>query len=164
MDKGLPDFSFADELGIVSETVADDNAKWKQYRGGTAGDIIIDNKGNGQFQSLIPLKGNLISPYFFKDSIVFLSDHEGISNLYSVSLDGSNLQKLTNHSDYYVRSLAVHNTKAIYQSGGEIFVLDLDKHVSSPKKVSILLPSIRTQIGHKPVRRRASRWAFVHAD
>lgn len=129
----------------------DDNAKWKHYRGGTAGDIIIDSDGSGQFHTLVSLNGNIVLPYFYNNVIVFLSDHEGISNLYSVSLDGNNLQKLTNHTDYYVRSLSVANGNAIYQSGGEIYVLDLKNQNSTPRKVSITLPSMRVQLQRKYV-------------
>ena len=127
----------------------DDNATWKRYKGGRAGDIIIDNVGNGEFKPLISLHGNLVLPQFYKDQVLFLSDHEGISNLYSINLDGSNLKKLTNHTDYYVRFFSISNDTVVYQSGGDIFSLNLSISQIQPNKLSITLPSMRTQSTRK---------------
>ncbi|MFW9928722.1 MAG: S41 family peptidase [Candidatus Thorarchaeota archaeon] len=127
----------------------DDNATWKRYKGGRAGNIIVDNVGKGDYHPLIDLNGNMVLPHFVKNRIIFLSDHEGVSNIYSVALDGSDLKKLTNHSDFYARFLSVFGEKIVYQAGGEIFLLDLSIDHPTSQKVSISLPSMRTQRARK---------------
>lgn len=121
----------------------DDNATWKRYKGGRAGDIIVDNVGKGEFKPLVSLQGNLVLPQFYKDQILFLSDHEGVSNLYSVKMDGTNLSKITNQTDYYARFFSVFDDTAVYQAGGEIFSLNLTN--PTPQKLSISIPSMRMQ-------------------
>ena len=133
----------------------EDNARWKRYRGGQAGDIWIDANGDGNFQRLIRLQGNLVRPWWVKgDRIVFLSDHEGVSNIYSVNPDGSDLKKLTNHQDYYARFLSTDGNTLVYQCGAEIWILDLNEGEPRPKKVPITIISPRTQRQRKFVNPR----------
>ena len=60
---------------------------WKRYRGGTAAKIWIE--ADGVFRRLVPeLDGQHEDPQWWADRVVFLSDHEGWGNVYSVLPDG----------------------------------------------------------------------------
>jgi tricorn protease len=101
-----------------------ESAYWKRYRGGTAGVIWVDQSGDGNFQPLINLNGDLSCPMWIGDRIFFVSDFEGIGNLYSCTPTGLELTKHTNHTEYYVRHAATDSERIVYQAGGDLFLYD----------------------------------------
>jgi tricorn protease len=103
---------------------ADDPARWKRYRGGTAGDIWVDRAGDGVFVRLISLPGNLVWPMWAGERIYFLSDHEGVGNIYSVLADGSDLRRHTHETEYFVRFPSTDGTTIAYTAGAALFTLD----------------------------------------
>lgn len=124
-------------------------ARWKRYRGGTAGDIWIDSKGNGHFERLLKLDGNLSSPNWIGDRIYFISDHEGIGNLYSCSLKGTDLKRHTDFEDFYVRNAKTDGNHIIFHAGADLFSYSLQEEKT--KKLEIETPSERPQRQEKYV-------------
>ncbi len=118
-----------------------DPARWKRYRGGTAGDLWVDNVGKGEFGRLIELKGNLARPMWIEDRIYFVSDHEGVGNLYSVTPKGDDLKRHTDHTDYYVRFPSTDGRKIVYHAGADLYVFNPEKE--KVKKVDVKYHSSR---------------------
>ena len=73
---------------VIGRNTADP-ARWKRYRGGTAGHLWIDAQGDGQFRRMTELSGNITCPMWIGERIWFLSDGEGVGNIYSCRPDGS---------------------------------------------------------------------------
>jgi tricorn protease len=107
---------------VISRNNFRESAYWKRYRGGTAGVIWIDRDGNGDFQPLINLAGDLSAPMWVGDRIFFISDHEGIGNLYSCTPTGTELTKHSNHSEYYARHATSDGQSIVYHAGAELFL------------------------------------------
>ncbi|MFY9634301.1 MAG: S41 family peptidase [Cellulosimicrobium cellulans] len=122
--------AFGPEVGderpvVLASVLSREPAWWKRYRGGTAGKLWIDADGNGEFERLVPeLEGNLTDPLWVGGRIAFLSDHEGYGNLYSVLPGGSDLRRHTDHEDFYVRHAASDGERVIFESAGELWVLN----------------------------------------
>ncbi|GAC1303237.1 MAG: S41 family peptidase [Vulcanimicrobiaceae bacterium] len=102
-----------------------DPARWKRYKGGTAGDLWVDATGDGIFARLVSLVGNPVWPMWVGERIAFLSDHEGIGNLYSVAPDGSDLRRLTHETEYFVRFPSTDGTTIAYTVGATVALLDV---------------------------------------
>ena len=118
-------FSFGANGGMVVGRNADDPARWKRYRGGTAGEIWIDAHASGDFERLKLPDGNPTWPMWIGDRIFFLADHQGVGNLYSSALDGGGVLRHTHEGDYYARFPSTDGSRIAYGAGGELSVYDV---------------------------------------
>jgi tricorn protease len=121
-----------------------DPARWKRYRGGTAGQIWSKSGPKAQFKRILSeIPSNLTDAHLYNERVYFLSDHEGIGNLFSCEIDGSDIVEHTQHNEYYCRGLKHDSGQFIYASGAELFVYDLKKEKSI--KLDIRVRSSFTQ-------------------
>ncbi len=126
----------------------DDPARWKRYRGGTAGDLWIDRAGNGTFTRLISLSGNLCWPMWIRgDRVAFLSDHEGIANIYSVRPDGSDLRRHTHETEYFVRFPSTDGERIVFTVGARLHILDVTSDAVT--RVPVETPSSAPQTARR---------------
>lgn len=139
--------SFGPKGGCVIGRNALDPARWKRYRGGTAGDIWIDPDGSGNWRRLLQVQGNLSRPMWVGERIFFLSDHEGIGNLYSCTPSGEDIRRHTDHEDFYVRHPHTDGTRIVYHAGADLYVYDPTKNQNW--KIAVEYHSPRTQRSRK---------------
>jgi tricorn protease len=156
LDGGLPQqypyglaqhISFGQGGAVILGRHTGDPAMWKRYRGGTAGVFWIDRTGDGTFARFKPTDGNLTAPMWIGERIYFVSDHEGIANLYSCLPDGSDLRKHTHHTEYYVRYPSTDGKRIVYHAGADLYVLDLA--TGEDRMIPVELRSPRTQAQRK---------------
>ena len=121
--------AFGPQGQVVIGRSIGDPARWKRYRGGTAGNLWIDRSGDGQFERFLAgLTGNIAAPMWLETSagprIFFVSDHEGIGNLYNCQPDGSDLRRSTDHEDFYTRNPSTDGRRIVYHAGADLYVYD----------------------------------------
>ncbi len=139
--------SYGPEQGTVIGRNTHDPARWKRYRGGTAGDLWIDTEGNGNFRRLTSLKANFASPMWIGTRIYFLSDYEGYGNVYSCTTSGDDLRRHTDHDDYYARNAVSDGSRIVYHAGGNLYLFDPETNSYGPIEVEYHSP--RTQRSRK---------------
>jgi tricorn protease len=109
--------------GIALVRHQDDIARWKRYRGGTAGELWVDPEGTGEFRHL-ELPGNLARPMWIGERIYFVADPEGVGNLYSCTPEGEDLRRHTHHEEFYVRFPSTDGQRIVYSCGAELYLFD----------------------------------------
>lgn len=142
--------SFGPQGGVVLGRNTGDPARWKRYRGGTAGHLWIDRNGDGGFVRFLgDMQGNIASPMWLatgdgdEGRIYFVSDHEGIGNLYSCRPDGSDLRRNTDHDDYYVRNPSTDGVNIVYHAGADLYVFRPEIDQAARVEVVYLSPRIQ---------------------
>ena len=131
---------------VIGRNTADP-ARWKRYRGGTAGHLWIDAQGTGSYRRMTELKGNISSPMWIGERVFFLTDAEGVGNIYSCQPDGSDLTRHTDHDDYYARHAQDDGARIVYQCGAQIWCLDT--RTGETKPIDIRVPGHRAQAARR---------------
>ncbi|MDT0309090.1 PDZ domain-containing protein [Streptomyces sp. DSM 44917] len=128
-------------------------ASWKRYRGGAMGRLWYHGR------RLLPaLNGHVDSPMLVGDRIAFLSDHEGVGNLYSCRPDGTELWRHTDHEAFYARHASTDGRRVVYQCGGDLWLVEELGPGSVPRRLNVRLGGPRT--GRRPYQVRTA----AHVD
>ncbi len=136
--------SYGSSKGVVIGRNTADPSRWKRYRGGTVGEIWIDRNGSGNFTKLLKARGNCTSPMWIGNRIYFISDHEGVGNIYSCTPYGKNLKRHTHHTDFYARNATTDGTDIVYHAGGDIYVYYTAQNESKKVDIHYHSPCVQT--------------------
>ncbi|MFD5837709.1 S41 family peptidase [Streptomyces collinus] len=135
---------------LLTGTPPHEPASWKRYRGGATGRLWLHGE-----RLLEGIGGHLHSPMFVGGRIAFLSDHEGVANLYSCAHDGSDLRRHTDHDAFYARHAASDGARVVYQCAGDLWIVDDLSPDSGPRRLDVRLSGPRA--GRRPYQVAASR-------
>ncbi|MFF5505540.1 S41 family peptidase [Streptomyces roseolus] len=135
---------------LLTGTPPHEPAAWKRYRGGATGRLWLHG------ERLLPdLRGHLADPMFVAAPpgetgyrIAFLSDHEGIGNLYSCRPDGTDLRRHTDHADFYARHASSDGHRIVYQCAGQLWIADDLSAGAEPRRLEVRLGGQRA--GRRP--------------
>jgi len=117
---------------------------WKRYRGGTAGKAWIDADGTGRYRRFAAeIDGQIEDPQWWGARVVFLSDHEGWGNVYSLAPDGTDLRRHSDHGDAYARNADGDGSRLVYGCFGDLWILDSLAADSAPRRLELRLGSAR---------------------
>lgn len=140
------DISFGKNRCIIGRHTGDP-ARWKRYRGGTAGEFWMEKDESGTFERFLADYANISNPMWIEDKIYFISDHEGIGNIYSCNLNGKDMERHTNHREFYARFASTDGKTIVYHAGADIYAFDIKSKQS--RKIEINYHSSQTQTNRK---------------
>jgi tricorn protease len=124
-----------------------DPARWKRYRGGRVGQLWVEEPEGQRFRRMTELAGNVTCPMWLDGRVYFVGDGDGVANLNSIRPDGQDLQRHSQHSDWFVRHAACDGERIVYACGAEVWLFDPMQGV--PRRIEIEVPSARTQAARR---------------
>ena len=143
----------------ANDGVQTDNGTWffvphssindhvKRYTGGWARQVW---KFEGNKEAVKLTKDHLgesYNPMWFEDRVYFISDRDGIKNIWSMNTDGADLKQHTMHKEFDLRSANLENGKIVYQHAADLWLLDIA--TGKYNKIDIRLSSDLEQLREK---------------
>lgn len=125
--EGFDNFSFSPDGSkmVLNNHPGDYNQK--RYRGSFNRDLWIYNFESKTFEQITRYDGNDNWPMWGKDDrIYFVSDRNGIANIFTYSLENKQIQQITEHTDDGVQwpSMSPDGKFIVYQNNGRLYLLD----------------------------------------
>ena len=100
----------------------------KRYQGGTAENIWRYDAGSEAVLLTGDWHGTSHNPMFWNGRVYFLSDRDGVMNVFSMDKDGRDLQQITHHRGCDVQWASISDGRIAYQCGADLWLLDLNNH------------------------------------
>ena len=97
----------------------------KRYRGGTAENLWRYEPGAEAVALTADFTGTSHNPMFWNGRVYFLSDRDGVMNVYSMDRDGHDLKEETHHRGLDVQYASLSDGRIVYQCGADLWLLDL---------------------------------------
>ena len=135
----------------------------KRYKGGTARQIWKFTEGTDEAVKLTKDHlGGSHHPMWFSGRIYFISDRDGMMNIWSMNENGEDLSQHTTHKEFDVRSASISNGNIVYQMAADLWHHNLASKES--KKINIKLVSDLDQLREKWDDNPSQYITSVHAD
>tara|TARA_Y100000816_G_C26107134_1_gene588687 strand:- start:1464 stop:4760 length:3297 start_codon:yes stop_codon:yes gene_type:complete len=135
----------------------------KRYKGGTARQIWKFTEGSNEAIKLTKDHlGESHHPMWFSGRIYFITDRDGIMNIWSMNESGEDLKQHTNHKEYDVRSASISNGNIVYQVAADLWHYNTISNES--KKINIKLVSDLDQLRENWDDNPSQYITSVHSD
>jgi tricorn protease len=134
----------------------------KRYAGGWARQIW---KFEGNKEAVKLTKDHLgesFNPMWYQGRVFFITDRNGIKNIWSMDADGKDLKQHTFHTEFDVRSARLDDGKIVYQHAADLWLLDIATGNST--KINIRLASDLEQLREKWVEDISGYTTSVNPD
>ena len=97
----------------------------KRYKGGTAENIWRYDAGSEAVPLTADWPGTSHDPMFWDGRVYFLSDRDGVMNVYSMDRNGHGLKQHTHQHGFDVQWASLSDGRIAYQCGADLWLLDL---------------------------------------
>ncbi len=118
----------ADGERIAYNFTSQEFRTWKRYRGGWKSPIAIFDLRKHSYEPLPTTEAMDQFPMWSGNSIYFISDRDGLMNLYRYDLAGKKTAKLTNYTEFDIKWPSLGPEAIVYENGGLLYAYDLQKN------------------------------------
>ena len=158
----------------ASEGIQDDQGNWffirpadhnnvtKRYVGGTARQIWKFDGTNEAVKLTTDHAGESFHPMWYKGRVYFISDRDGMMNIWSMNANGGDLKQHTKHEDFDVRYANLDAGRIVYQHAADLWLLDIN--AGTYNKIDIRLASDLEQLREKWDENPSRYITSVHPD
>jgi tricorn protease len=98
---------------------------WKRYRGGWSLPIGIFDLQTNSYEELPKTAGMDLFPMWHGNAVYFISDRDGVMNLYRYDLGSKQTQKLTDYNEYDIKWPSLGPDAIVYENGGLLYEYNL---------------------------------------
>lgn len=120
-----------------SDPTERDRVAFKRYRGGGMPSIWIFDTKTKNIEVIPGENCNDVKPVWLGSKVYFLSDRDKIVNIFSYDIKTKKVDKLTNYTDYDVRTLSGRGGELIFEQDGRINILDLPSNKINTLKIAV---------------------------
>jgi len=117
----------ADGKRIAYNMTSQENRTWKRYRGGWKSPIAIFDLDKHTYDPLPTTEAMDMFPMWRGNSVYFISDRDGVMNLYRCDLGNKHVTKLTSYTEYDIKWPSLGPDAIAYENGGLLYSYDLQK-------------------------------------
>ena len=112
-------------LGFAADWAQNQSSLWRNYRGGRTRPIRLITLADHAVEKLPWANSNDSAPMWVGDTVYFLSDRNGTTNLFSYRTGAKDVTALTRHDDFDVMNASATSDAIVYEQGGDLHLLDL---------------------------------------
>jgi tricorn protease len=123
----------------------------KRYKGGTAQNIWRYTPGSEAVELTGDYTGTSKGPMYWNSRVYFLTDRDGIMNIFSMDADGHDVKEQTHQRVFDVQSASLSDGRIVYQCGADLWLLNLKTGKDSI--IPITLVSDFDQLGNHWVKK-----------
>ncbi len=132
---------------------------WRNYRGGRATKIWLASLADGKTEEIPRTNANDFNPMWMGGTVYFVSDRNGIANIFAYDTGSKKVSQVTRHSTDDIRSASAGAGAIVYARAGTIWLLDPRSGESRALRIRVS----GDFAGVRPRFERAARW-ITNAD
>jgi tricorn protease len=117
---------------------------WKRYKGGRASNIWMYDLERNHSEQITDWVGTDHIPHWHGNKVYFASDRDQWLNIYSYDMNTKEVVQVTRHNEFDVMWPAGTKNLLVYESGGQLFKLDLDQGTQQRVVVNIHFDNANT--------------------
>ncbi|MGA2533988.1 MAG: PDZ domain-containing protein [Candidatus Aminicenantales bacterium] len=110
---------------------------WKRYRGGWKSPIAIWDLQKKTYEALPTTEAMDMFPMWHGDAVFFISDRDGVMNLYRTDLASKKTTQLTRYTEYDIKWPSLGADAIVYENGGLLYAYDLKTNAARNIPVTV---------------------------